>query len=150
MIATVAPVTGPEDRSGRLRAPLSTAGAVSAATLALRLRDPHRHGAWGLCPFKLLTGWDCPACGSLRAVADLTHGQVLAAVHSNLALVAAAPVALVLWAGWALRAWRGVPPRAASPRRRALTRAVGIVAGAAFLAFSVWRNTPWGSAFHAA
>ena len=47
-----------------------------AATIALRLRDPHDSGSWGYCPWKLLTGLDCPGCGALRAVNDLTHGDL--------------------------------------------------------------------------
>ena len=54
-------------------------------------------GSWGLCPTKLLTDLDCPVCGALRAVNDLTHLDVGAALSSNLVLVLAVPVVLVLW-----------------------------------------------------
>ena len=40
-------------------------------------RDPHRPGfAFPACPFKLLTGWNCPACGGLRMTHDLLHGDL--------------------------------------------------------------------------
>jgi len=134
-------------RARRLRGPLAVAGVVGAATLALQLRDPHRHASWGLCPFKALTGWDCPLCGGLRAVNDLGHGQIVEAAHSNLLFVGLLlPLAVVLWAGALRRAWTGHGD-ALSPRTiQRLTAGLGVVA----LLFTVYRNTPWGSAWYAA
>lgn len=131
----------------RLRAPVTTAAVLAAATGALLLRDPHRHGSWGLCPFKLVTGWDCPACGGLRAVNDLGHGEVLAAWHSNAVFVSAVPLLALGWAWWLRRAWTG------APRRRlpvAVEHALIGVVAAVVVAFTIWRNTPSGSAFHVA
>jgi len=76
----------------------------------LRVRDPHIPGSYGWCPFDTLTGWHCPACGSLRAVNALASGRVLEAAASNALLVAVVPLVAVLWAGWALAAWRGQRP----------------------------------------
>jgi len=132
-------------RARRLRGPLAVAGVVGAATLALQLRDPHRHASWGLCPFKALTGWDCPLCGGLRAVNDLGHGRLIDAAHSNLLFVASIPLLVALWALWLRRGWTGqlgprLPVRAVRPL---------LVAGAVLLlAFTVYRNTPWGAAWH--
>jgi len=144
-------VTGWLRTVDHVRAPLLAAGGVATATLALWLRDPHRHASWGLCPFKLLTGWDCPACGGLRAVNDLTHGQLLAAWHSNALFVTALPVLVSAWAWWFLRSMRGSPPDAGRYRPRAGVQTALAVAGfAVILAFTIWRNTPWGTAFHVA
>lgn len=134
-------------RARRLGAPLATAAVVGAAGLALRLRDPHRHGSWGLCPFKALTGWDCPLCGGLRSVNDLGHGDLGAAAHSNLLFVGLLlPLAVVLWAAAVRRGWTGrgdpLSPRAISR----LTITLSVVA----VAFTVFRNTPWGSAWFVA
>lgn len=134
-------------RARRLGAPLALATSVGVAVLALQLRDPHRHGSWGLCPFKALTGWDCPLCGGLRGVHDLGHGRVLDAAHSNLLLVASLPLVAALWARWVRTGWTGtsgprVPPGAVRP----LLVAVAVVA----VAFTVYRNTPWGAAWHVA
>jgi hypothetical protein len=35
------------------------------------------------CVFHLLTGLDCPGCGSTRALYQLLHGNVRAAFHLN-------------------------------------------------------------------
>lgn len=131
----------------RLRAPLWVAAGVLAATVALRLRDPHQHGSWGLCPFKLLTGWDCPGCGGLRAVNDLTRLDFASAWHSNAVFVAALPFLVFGWLLWVRRAWRGETRRVPSSRTQLV---VAISAGAVLVAFTIWRNTPWGSAFHVA
>ena len=66
-------------RCDRLRGPLLTGGLVAGLTLALHFRDPHASGSWGFCPWLALTGHYCPGCGGLRAVNDLTNGDVVGA-----------------------------------------------------------------------
>jgi hypothetical protein len=147
-MTTLARAPGPVgSRARRLRAPLATAAVIGLATLALRLRDPHQHGSWGLCPFKAITGWDCPLCGGLRSVNDLGHGRLLDAAHSNLLFVASIPVLVALWALWLRHRWtrhdrRRLPARAVRP--------LLVTATVVVLAFTVYRNTSWGSAWHVA
>ncbi len=76
------------------------------ATAALYVRDPHAGGSWGRCPTALL-GFDCPMCGSLRAVNDLTHLDVGAALSSNLLLMVALPAILLLWLRRVVACWHG-------------------------------------------
>ena len=74
------------------------------------LFDPvHRHVA--LCPFRALTGWDCPLCGGLRAVDRLVHGQVVAALRANVLVVAAIPLVALWWTDWWVRSRRGLDAR---------------------------------------
>lgn len=47
------------------------------------------------CPVKTLTGWDCPGCGSTRALHSLIEGEPLQALRCNFFL----PIALVLAVG---------------------------------------------------
>jgi hypothetical protein len=131
-----------QDRTG-VSTPLLVAGGVLAAVAALRMRDPHRSGSWGLCPLRALTGLDCPFCGGLRAVNDLTHGHLAAAAASNLLLVASIPVLVVLWAVW-LRSTGRPGLLATRPARLLGYGYVGVA-----LAFTIWRNTPWGHALWA-
>nr|MDT0526169.1 DUF2752 domain-containing protein [Streptomyces sp. DSM 41633] len=60
-------------------------GAVLVGSLVyIGLDDPHRPGfPFPPCPFKLITGWNCPACGGLRMTHDLLHGDLGAAVVDN-------------------------------------------------------------------
>jgi len=115
------------------------AAGLSAATL-LHLRDPHGAGSYGYCPFLELTGRPCPGCGGLRAVNDLTHGDIVAALSSNLLAVALVGVVGVAWLVWAVRRWRGEDRQmiALSPR-------AGLVVVAVFVVFGIIRNTPWGA-----
>ena len=127
-------------RPQRLAAPVLTAGAFGALTLALHVRDPHRSGSWGFCPVKLLTGLDCPGCGGLRAVNDLTNLDLAGAASSNLLFVLSIPLVVGIWAAWVRRSWRGrgrlVP--LAHPQRW------GVVAVLLVTAFTVVRNLPLG------
>ncbi|SFC03542.1 Protein of unknown function [Nocardioides terrae] len=128
-------------RAERLRAPLVTIGTLSAATLALHLRDPHQQGSWGFCPLAMM-GVYCRGCGGLRAVNDLTDGNVGAAVSSNVLVAVGIPIAVAVLALWAVRAWRGTPMRPIPERaQHTLWWTAGVVA----LAFMVLRNTPTGA-----
>ena len=93
-------------RSQRVVAPLATIAGLAAATVALNLRDPHASGSWGYCPISLL-GIYCPGCGSLRAVNDLTHGDLIGAASSNALLLLAMPFAVFVLARWTIDGWQG-------------------------------------------
>jgi hypothetical protein len=57
------------------------------------LVDPHnRNSVYPLCPFKWLTGWNCPFCGGLRMTHDLLHGNLAAAVNDNVLLLVGIPI----------------------------------------------------------
>jgi hypothetical protein len=79
-------------------------GAVLVGGLAyVGLGDPHSPGfVFPVCPFKALTGWNCPACGGLRMTHDVLHGDLGAAVVDNVFLL----VGLPLLAVWLLVRWR--------------------------------------------
>ncbi len=125
-----------------MRGPLLTAAGVGALTVALHFRDPHTSGSWGLCPFKLLTGLDCPGCGGLRAVNDLTNGDVSAAASSNLLFVLMVPVLVIWWLRWAVRAWTGeVQAQSQGGRPRDSTES-GSPFTVVMLLFAVVRNLP--------
>lgn len=48
------------------------------------------------CPVKMLTGLDCPGCGSQRAIHSLLNGNFIAAWHYNPALILSIPVIIFL------------------------------------------------------
>jgi hypothetical protein len=120
-----------------LVAPLVTIGGLTLATTALFVRDPHQHGSWGFCPMYAATGIYCPGCGGLRAVNDLTHGQVGAAFSSNILVTALIPVAVVLLGLWAVDRWRGRYRRIPWQRLRPVIYGLLVV----MALFTVARNT---------
>jgi hypothetical protein len=125
-------------RAQRLAAPLGAAALVAVATLALAVRDPHRPGSWGWCPTQVLTHLDCPACGSLRAVHDLTQLDLAAAASSNLLLVVVLPVVLALWLRRVVVVWRG----GEAVRPLTVPAAVWAVGLGVAVVFTVARNLP--------
>jgi len=127
-------------RPDLLRAPLLIGAAGASAAAVVHLRDPHDAGSYGYCPFLVLTGHPCPGCGGLRAVNDLTHGDVVGAVSSNVLVVALLGVVGTLWLIWTIRRLRGED----RPMIRMSERS-GVLLLAVVVAFGVVRNTPWGS-----
>lgn len=107
-------------------------GALAVGALAyVGLADPHRPGSlFPPCPFKLLTGWNCPACGGLRMTHDLLHGNLSAAVVDNVFLLIGLP-ALALWV--LLRVRQG---------RRAFPLPAIVVIVVAAVTWTVVRNLP--------
>lgn len=112
-------------------------GAIGAAAVAYTgLVDPNLSHAFPFCPLKLVTGIDCPVCGSLRATHSLVHGHIAAAAGHNLLFVLAVPFILYAWVtwiasatGWPVRRWH-VPAR--------VWPAVAVLA----IGFMVLRNLP--------
>ncbi len=128
----------PGTRRRRMVGPALSVAALAVAGTALRLRDPHVEGSWGVCPSAAL-GLTCPGCGGLRAVHDLTGLDLAGAASSNLALVVATPVLLLALVAWGVARWRARPwPRPPD----AVLLGAALVLGALLVAFTVARNLP--------
>jgi hypothetical protein len=81
-------------------APAAVVGAAASVAALLAVRDPNTTGLYPACPFRALTGMDCPGCGALRGIHALTQGDVVAAADSNLLLVLALPFLAWRWVSW--------------------------------------------------
>lgn len=63
--------------------------------------DPSDSVFFPRCIFRSLTGWDCPGCGSQRALHALLHADVAGAWHYNAGLIVGLPLlALLCLAEW--------------------------------------------------
>lgn len=108
-----------------------TAVVLGGALGYVALVDPHNaNSLYPQCPFKWLTGWNCPFCGGLRMTHDLLHGHLAAAVNDNVFLLVGIP----MLAGWLLVGrGRGKP---------ALSTAAWLTMVLAVIAWTVLRNLP--------
>ena len=135
-------VQPPPTRFRRMLWPVVGVGTLIGATAYLATVDPNSPGHYPVCPLKALTGIDCPACGGLRCVHDLTHGDIVGALDQNLLVVILLPIIVVLLAVFLLRRWTGRTKEltdAVVQRQKYIVFtliAVGIV-------FSVVRNLPF-------
>jgi hypothetical protein len=117
----------------------ATVGVVAlAGTAVVGVLDPEVRGhLMPGCPFRTLTGLDCPGCGGTRALYALTQADLGLAVQHNILTVMALPLLALAWVAWfAYRlGWRDRPV-VVRP-----SVAYGILT--TFVAFFVLRNLPW-------
>jgi hypothetical protein len=112
-------------------ATVGTGVALVGALGYIGLADPHRHGfLFPTCPFKVLTGWNCPGCGGLRMTHDVLHGDFAAAVVDNVFLL----VGLPMLALWLVVRWRR--------GQRLLPMRAVVAIGVAAIAWTIVRNWP--------
>ncbi|MBP5374751.1 MAG: DUF2752 domain-containing protein [Bacteroidaceae bacterium] len=69
---------------------------VVGGVVIYTLFDPIQYAWMPKCPFRLLTGWNCPACGIQRAAHALLHGRFAEAFSYNYFFVISIPYLLVL------------------------------------------------------
>ena len=76
---------------------------------ALIFLDPHTSKLFPPCPFKALTGFYCPGCGSTRALYLLLHGHPLAALSRNPLMVLSLPILAAMFLKPSITSPRWVP-----------------------------------------
>ncbi len=97
----------PRSRGRELAGPLATFAVVAVSWAAVAALRPGDAGPTP-CPWRNLTGLDCPFCGSTRAAVALANGDVLAAVdHNALFVLGVLPLAFLAWGVWLVSAARG-------------------------------------------
>lgn len=93
------------------------------------------------CPFRTLTGLDCPFCGGTRAVLALLHGDVAGAAGYNVLVTVAAVLAAGLLVWWLVARIR---PGIAWPGGALLRSRAVLIGGVAVIGvFWVVRNLPF-------
>jgi hypothetical protein len=121
-------------RAPRASTPWIFAGAALAGCVVVGLIGSHSP-LLPKCPFKEVTGLDCPGCGLTRGVRELVTGHPLAALDHNVLLVALVPFVTWAWLAWAGLITRRPPPSVGGRRAWALL--------AFLVAFAVVRNLPF-------
>ncbi|HEY2963461.1 MAG TPA: DUF2752 domain-containing protein [Pyrinomonadaceae bacterium] len=100
--------------------------------------EPGRTGFFPLCPFRLLTGFTCPGCGTTRALHELVHGHFLAAFMLNPLLLIASPFLL-----WAFLRYSAIVIQGGVPRKNALPAPYIYAIFFVVVGFWIFRNTPF-------
>lgn len=121
----------------RLKTIATAVAALAAAVVALWIYgsfDPAVNRFFPRCMVKVLTGLDCPGCGSQRALHALLSGDPAAAWRSNAAFVISLPLIAVL-------AYTRVRPRQWPRLTRFLgSRAFILALFVLTIAWTIWRN----------
>jgi hypothetical protein len=119
---------------------------LSAATLWVLLAvgaaylfffQPGRTGFFPPCPFRTLTGFACPGCGTTRGLHQLLHGNIVAAFELNPLMMLLLPLlglVLIVYTRSAVTN-RPMPRISLSPKYGWLL--TGLIVG-----FWIFRNTP--------
>jgi len=90
------------------------------------------------CPFRLVTGMQCPGCGSTRAFYQLLHLHPIAAFKFNPLMILTLPFIVYGFLGFTRSALMG------RPQRRLFIPPIYLWAWLFLLIFFwVFRNTPW-------
>jgi len=82
---------------------------LAFAATYLFIFEPGKSGFFPACPFRLLTGLNCPGCGSTRGLHRLVHGDVVGAFKFNALMVVLLPFLLYALARYTIGAVRGRP-----------------------------------------
>lgn len=119
--------------------PLAVAAAALACCTAVSLANPTQPGnVLPQCPFKALTGWDCPGCGSTRMLYAVLHGDLAGGARYNAVALILTPALIWAWLASSLPRLGGPRLPAWRPSGRSIWVGLAIV-----LLFTVARNLPW-------
>jgi len=111
---------------------------LAAAAIYLFIFEPGKSGFFLVCPFRALTGFTCPGCGSTRGLHRLLHGDVIAAFELNPLLILSLPFLL-----YALMRYTNAAVRGRQLKRHQLNPRFIWVLFVVIISFWVFRNTPF-------
>lgn len=111
---------------------------IIAGAAYLFFFEPGKSGFFPGCPFRFLTGFTCPGCGTTRALHQILHGHFYAAFALNPLLLLAIPFAL-----FALLRYTVIVMRGGVPRGNSLPAPYIYAIFFVILSFWILRNTPF-------
>lgn len=100
--------------------------------------EPGKSGFFPACPFRALTGFSCPGCGSTRGLHRLLHGDVVGAFEFNPLLVVALPFLLYALVRYTNSAVTGRPLKGNRLNAKYIWMLFVVI-----MSFWVFRNTPF-------
>ena len=111
---------------------------IIAGAAYLFLFEPGKTGFFPACPFRSLTGFTCPGCGTTRALHQILHGHFATAFTLNPLLLLSIPFILFAFIRYSVIVMRG-----GVPRPNALPASVIYAIFFVILSFWIFRNTPF-------
>jgi hypothetical protein len=108
------------------------------AGVYLFIFEPGRSGFFPLCPFRALTGFTCPGCGTTRGLHQLLHGNLTAAFMLNPLMVLVTPFLLYALIRHTGSVMLGKPVKGNIVPAKYIYALFGFV-----LFFWIFRNTPF-------
>jgi len=100
--------------------------------------EPGRTGFFPICMFRFLTGYQCPGCGSTRALHQILHGHLVAAFMLNPLFLIALPFIFYAFLRYTITVLRG-----GVPRPNALPASYIYAIFFVVVSFWIFRNTPF-------
>jgi len=82
---------------------------ITIGATYLFIFEPCKTGFFPACPFRTLTGFTCPGCGSTRGLHRLLHGDIVSAFEFNPLMVLSLPFLLYALVRYTTAAVRGAP-----------------------------------------
>ena len=135
---SVAQATAERSRELLIAATIWTAGVTGAVFLFFFNPSSPSNQFFPQCPFRMVTGWQCPGCGSTRAFYQLLHLHPVAAFKFNPLMVLTLPFLIYLFVLYTRSVVTGAP----RPQLRMPNKYLWVWIGLLFV-FWVFRNTSW-------
>jgi hypothetical protein len=100
--------------------------------------EPGKTGFFPACPFRLITGFTCPGCGSTRGLHCLVHGDIVGAFEFNPLMVVALPFLLYALVRYTAAAFSGRPLQRRYVNPKYIWMLLVVITS-----FWIFRNTPY-------
>jgi hypothetical protein len=109
---------------------------IAIGAIYLFIFEPGKTGFFPACPFRMLTGFTCPGCGSTRGLHRLLHGDIVSALEFNPLMVLSLPFLLYALVRYTAAAVSGRPLQRHNIDAKYIWVLFGII-----MSFWIFRNT---------
>ena len=109
---------------------------IAIGATYLFIFEPGKSGFFPACPFRTLTGFTCPGCGSTRGLHRLLHGDIVSALEFNPLMVLSLPFLLYALVRYTAEAVSGRPLQRCNLDAKFIWMLFGVI-----MWFWIFRNT---------
>jgi len=109
---------------------------IALGATYLFIFEPGKTGFFPACPFRTLTGFTCPGCGSTRGLHRLLHGDIVSALEFNPLMVLSLPFLLYALVRYTAAAVSGRPLQRHNLDAKYIWMLFGVI-----MSFWIFRNT---------